>query len=236
VLKNRIANPLATLAAMAALAWTATPALADHGVYYEVTITNITQGQTFTPLLLATHKASVGLFEVGTKAGVELEQLAEGGATGPLAEVLKKAGNAVGDIEEGDSLLVPGDSITFKLRSDPRRQFLSLAAMLIPTNDTFVALDTVRLPWRGSTSYYARAYDAGTEANDQSCANMPGPRCGGEGYSPVPGPGDEGFVHVGNGFHELGEEDADGFEVLGPATYDWRNPVAKVTITAKRGR
>jgi len=40
---------------------------------------------------------------------------------------------------------------------------------------------------------------------------------------------------VGNGFHELGDEDADGFEVLGPATYDWRNPVAKVTITAKRG-
>lgn len=228
-------NTIITLAAVAALAFTATPAVADRGVYYEVTITNITQGQTFTPLLLATHKPSVGLFEVGDKAGVELEMLAESGATGPLAEALKNAGRAVGDIEEGDSLLVPGDSITFKLRGDPRRQFLSLAAMLIPTNDTFVALDTVRLPWRGSTRYYARAYDAGTEANDQSCANMPGPRCGGEGYSPVPGPGDEGFVHVGNGFHELGNEDADGFEVLGPATYDWRNPVAKVTIVAKRG-
>lgn len=78
-------------------------------------------------------------------------------------------------------------------------------------------------------------HDAGPEANDPSCANIPGPRCGGEGYSPAPGPDDEGFVHVGNGFHASGDTDADGFEVLGPATGDWRNPVAKVTITARRG-
>lgn len=230
---KKIITPLATLAA---LALTATPALADHGVHYEITITNITQGQTFTPFLLATHRPSIGLFELGSAAGAELEQLAEGGATGPLAGVLENAGSAVGDIAEGNSLLVPGDSITFTLRGDGSRQFLSLAAMLIPTNDTFVALDTARLPSWGTTTYYARAYDAGTEANDQSCANIPGPRCGGAGYSPAPGPEDEGFVHVGNGFHELGDEDAGGFEVLGPATYDWRNPVAKVTIVARRGR
>ena len=43
-------------------------------------------------------------------------------------------------------------------------------------------------------------------------------------------------MHVGNGFHELGDIDADGFEVLGPATYDWRNSVAKITITPQSGR
>jgi hypothetical protein len=62
--------------------------------------------------------------------------------------------------------------------------------------------------------------------NDQNCANIPGPRCGGEGTSPAPQPSDEGFVHVGNGFHDLG--DAPG--VLAPAHYDWNNPVAIVTI------
>ncbi|MFQ5635821.1 MAG: spondin domain-containing protein, partial [Gammaproteobacteria bacterium] len=129
MLKNRIT----ALATVAALALTATPALADRDLTYEVTITNITQGQTFTPFLLATHKSSVALFDVGTKAGPALELLAEGGATGPLAEMLKHAGKAVGDIEEGDTLLVPGDSVTFKLKGDPRRQYLSLAAMLIPT-------------------------------------------------------------------------------------------------------
>lgn len=228
-------NSKIRLAAFAALALTAGQAMADHPTTYEVTVTNITQGQTFTPLLLATHNPSIALFELGAKAGIELEMLAEGGATGPLAGVLEAAGHAVADIESGDALLVPGDSVTFEIRGDARRAFLSLAAMLIPTNDTFVALDTARLPRFGSVSYYARAYDAGTEENDQSCGNIPGPRCGGEGHSPVPGSGDEGFVHVGNGFHELGEMDADGFEVLGPATYDWRNPVARVTIRAKRG-
>ena len=72
--------------------------------------------------------------------------------------------------------------------------------MLIPTNDTFVALDSVRLPRVGSTARLAIAYDAGTEANDQNCNNMPGPRCGGVGFSPGPNVGDEGYVYVSNGF------------------------------------
>ena len=72
-----------------------------------------------------------------------------------------------------------------------------------------------------------QAYDAGTEDNDQSCANIPGPRCGGEGF--VSG-GGEGFVHISNGFHDLGDTDENGAEVLGPATYDWRNSVARITV------
>ncbi len=74
------------------------------------------------------------------------------------------------------------------------------------------------------------AYDAGTEANDQSCANIPGPRCGGEGYNGEPGEGDEGFIHIGNGFHDLGDTDSNGAEVLGPFTYDWRNSVARIIV------
>jgi len=219
---------------MLAMVLAASQAAAGPHRSYQVTITNITQGQIFTPILLATHKSSITLFNLGEPASMELEMLAEGGATAPLAGVLEDASRAVNDIQSGDALLGPGESVTFNIQGDSRREFLSLAAMLIPTNDTFVGLDSVRLPWWGETSYYARAYDAGTEENDQSCANIPGPRCGGEGYSPVPGPGDEGFIHVGNGFHELGDTDTDGFEVLGPATYDWRNPVAKVTIKIKR--
>lgn len=76
------------------------------------------------------------------------------------------------------------------------------------------------------------AYDAGTEYNDQNCAYIPGPQCGGggEGYSAGPGEGDEGFVHIGNGFHDLGEKDQSGNEILDPKTYDWRNQVARITV------
>ena len=100
----------------------------------------------------------------------------------------------------------PGESASIEIRGPKRDGLLSMAAMLIPTNDTFVSLNGVELPRCGQRTYIAVAYDAGTEANDQNCANIPGPRCGGEGASQLPAGGDEGFVHVSNGFHELGRD------------------------------
>ena len=219
---------LAVLGLMAGLMF-AQAANADGSYYrkYEVTITNITRGQTFTPILVATHSARVGLFELGAPAGEALEILAEDGSTTALTEALLEAGYEVADVETIPGLLAPGATTSVIVEATRFQRFLSLAAMLIPTNDTFVALDTVPLPFR-SRSYTAIAYDAGTEANDQNCLNMPGPRCGGEGFSPGPNEGDEGYVYVSNGFHELPPA-AQG-EVLGPLVYDWRNPVARVVV------
>ena len=44
---------------------------------YEVTLTNITKGQRFTPQLFTTHSRSVSLFEVGEPASEEIATLAE---------------------------------------------------------------------------------------------------------------------------------------------------------------
>ncbi|NIR58975.1 MAG: hypothetical protein GWO02_05365, partial [Gammaproteobacteria bacterium] len=44
------------------------PALAQDEVVYEVEVTNVTRGQTFTPILLASHEAGVRVFEVGEPA------------------------------------------------------------------------------------------------------------------------------------------------------------------------
>ena len=194
---------------------------------YEVTITNLTPGQTFTPQLVATHSAKLALFELGQPAGEALEILAEGGDTVPLTNVLLASPYDVADVQTVPGLLGPGQSVTVVVEGTRFERYLSLAAMLIPTNDTFVAIDSVRLP-RYRRAVTALAYDAGTEANDQNCLNMPGPRCGGEGHSPGPNDGDEGFVHVSNGFHSLPA--ADSGEVLGPQVYDWRNPVARVEV------
>ena len=99
-----------------------------------------------------------------------------------------------------------------------------MAAMLVPTNDTFVSLNGVRLPHRGSVTYLANAYDAGSEPNDELCANVPGPTCGGEGYSPaVDG---EGYVFPAPGTHGDGD--------LKVSEHGWSGPVAKVTITRMR--
>jgi Spondin_N len=225
----------ALIAASFALA--ASVASADYGykVLYEVSITNITKGQTFTPVLVSSHSKAVSLFELGDEASAELQVLAEGGDTAPLTSILESTGSRVSDVQTIAGLLEPGATATVTIQARPNTRFLSLAAMLIPTNDTFVSLNGVKLPRHGSRTYYAVAYDAGSEANDQSCANIPGPRCGGEGAS-VASDTDEGFVHVSNGFHDLGEFDSNGAEVLGPQLYDWRNPVAKVSIKRVHAR
>ena len=206
----------------AALVAVSGTAHAQYRAQYEVSITNITAGQTFTPQLVVSHKRRASLFELGGEASEALEILAEDGDTGPLIDDLV---NDSTQAETIGGLLGPGETASIALSAVPRWDVLSVAAMLIPTNDTFVALDGVALPRRGSRSYLAQAYDAGTEFNDQSCANMPGPRCGGEGFNAA---GGEGFVHVGNGFHTL--EQVESAEILGPQVYDWRNPVARITV------
>ena len=40
---------------------------------YEVTVTNITAGQAFTPIIAATHSSSIGFFELGQPASAELD-------------------------------------------------------------------------------------------------------------------------------------------------------------------
>ncbi|MEZ5601637.1 MAG: hypothetical protein R3F36_12070 [Candidatus Competibacteraceae bacterium] len=58
-----------------------------------------------------------------------------------------------------------------------------------------------------------------------NCAlSIPGPLCGGEGGSP--NVGGEGFVHIHAGIHGIGD--------LNAADYDWRNPVATVTVERVR--
>lgn len=213
--------------------------LASGQRHYEVSITNITKGQTFTPQLVAMHTHSVNLFSLGAPASSSLELLAESGDTAPLTDDLIDMSGKVGEVTTIPGLLVPGETATVEISGRRRHNFVSIAAMLIPTNDTFVALNRMRLPHRGSVSYTAIAYDSGTEENDQNCANIPGPRCikngeQGEGHSPGPNKSDEGYVYVSNGFHDLGEIDDKGNEILGPLVYDWRNPVAIVTIKRLR--
>ena len=217
-----------TLAALG-LTLCASAAVGQPSVQYEVTITNITAGQSFTPQLVVTHPGDVILFKLGEPASEALEILAEGGDTAPLSEAL---GAVAMDVQTIPGLLEPGQQSSIVVTGHPGQGYVSVAAMMIPTNDNFMAMNRIKLPASGGLQRLVPAYDAGTEYNDQSCANIPGPQCGGEGegYSPGPNEGDEGFVYISNGIHELGSEDASGAELIGPHEYDWRNPVARVTV------
>ena len=196
-----------------------------EGARYEVTITNLTRGQQFTPVLVASHKSNVKLFELGKPASSELATLAEEGNTAPLAAALA-ALPGTGQVVTGSGLTNPGASVT--LIVEGRRGFghFSVAAMLIPTNDAFFAINAVPLP-RGNDrlTLTALAYDSGSERNDELCASIPGPmfaECGGSGGGGAPVGGEEGYVHVHAGMHGIGSFTA--------AARDWRNPVALITV------
>ena len=206
------------IAALAA-ALTCAAAVNADGKTYAVTVTNITPGQIFTPLLVATHRSDIAFFEPGAPASEALTALAEGGDIMPLKNALDAAPELARDTATNGALLHPGESVTIEIQASGRFDRLSFAAMLIPTHDTFVALNSMPLP-RHSRSTTVMAYDAGTETNDELCANIPGPDCGGAG--PSPGDDGEGFVHVANGIHGIGD--------LAPEVFDYRNPVARVTI------
>jgi hypothetical protein len=219
--------------ALASLAFAATaatlPAQADKTLTYEVTVTNITYQQRFTPLLLATHQPKVAIFRAGAPASPELRVLAEEGNTAPLKAALDGL-REVSATVAGNALLDPGQSVTFLIQANPWRDRLSLAAMLIPTNDAFVALNAAALPYPGSGTYRysAPAWDAGTEVNDEQCAAIPGPgfdECGGPGGGARVN-GGEGFVHMHRGIHGTGQ--------LRAADRDWRNPVAQITVRQVR--
>lgn len=202
---------------------TATQVIADDthsNNHYEITITNVTRGQTFTPILVATHKEGVRLFSTGAPASPELSSLAEGGDTTPLTTMLSANPNVL-DVTTVPGLLAPGQSVSVKVRTQGGFTYVSMGAMLIPTNDGFFALNGVRGPkGKGTLSLESPAYDAGSEPNDEHCGHIPGPVCGGEGASP--NAGGEGFVHIHAGIHGIGS--------LPASERDWRNPVAEITI------
>lgn len=118
--------------------------------------------------------------------------------------------------------------MTVTVKADDDADSLSIAAMLIPTNDGFFGVNRVRGP-KNSTTLFSVAYDAGSEINDEICASIPGPffaECGGRGGGAAVAGGEEGFIDVHAGIHGIGD--------LKESMRDWRNPVAKITIRAVR--
>ncbi len=186
---------------------------------YEVTITNLTLGQPIAPLLVVTHKPGKPFFVAGSAPTEGLDALAEAGNGAVVAEALESS-PYVHDTEIGAGGTPPASSSTVIVHGKPG-DHVSVGAMLGNTNDAFVGLADVNLPHgKQVKTYMAPAYDAGTETNDESCATVPGPACGGEALSPFDQ--GEGFVTIHNGIHGIGG--------LDPSVHGWLNPAAKIVI------
>ena len=194
---------------------------------FHVTITNLTYSINFTPILVASQRRPVTIFETGTPASDDLSAIAEEGDTGPMITTLNHERDVI-DVQDSGELLGPGESVTLIVSGDRGARYISVASMMLPTNDGFIGLNSVEVSKRGETVFYSPGYDAGSEANDESCGNIPGPTCGGTGLSPGSNnPGDENYVHIHRGIHGIGDLAAD--------RYDWRNPVARISVIRVRG-
>lgn len=203
-------------------------AIADNkGKTYSVTITNLSKKQPLTPPVVISHNSNFKLYMAGQPAGAELIALAEGGDVEPLMALLS-SDDDVFDYMAGGGLIFPGESMTINVKVKGKYRKLSLASMLAATNDAFIGVNGTSAP-HFSKTLTAVAYDAGSEANTELCTDVPALPCGdldGDGEADNPNmrvtDGAEGFVHVHNGIHGVGD--------LNKANMDWRNPVAKVVI------
>lgn len=204
-----------------------------------IQFTNLTHGSHFTPLLFAAHEQGHQLFELAEAASANLQAMAEGGDISGLITDL----NAVNaDISENPAagLTEPGQSISFDMTTQETNTQLSVAAMILPTNDGFVGLNALSIPKQAGTyTYYLNAYDAGTEANDEivnggGAPGAPGIPADPLGLNGVNATGltnteSNGDVHIHRGV--VGDTDAaGGASDLDSRVHRWLNPVARLVI------
>lgn len=218
------------------------PAMAEK---LDITITNLTTGTYFTPLLVAAHPKNVHLFQPGVAASMNLQAMAEGGDISGLSADMDAIG-ANTSVNPAAGPLAPGASTSLKLYTSGANKALSITAMLVPTNDGFVGLDALPIPKKpGTYTYTLNGYDAGTEANDEIV--------NGGGTPGVPGiPGDPGgrngtgalgvtsseantVVHIHPGI--IGDDNPSGGRSdLVDSVHRWHNPVAKLVIRVRKGK
>ena len=187
---------------------------------YEVTLTNITKGQIFSPPLLTTHTAGMKLWKTGESASIALEALAEGGDSSQLSAL-----TGINKSQVSSTAVKPGDMYTWTLELDPSATLsVSLATMLINSNDAFTGFTDMDLSLLALGDSYQKmliVYDAGTEFNDEIA--MPG--SGGEGFNASrSGDVDRVYAHAGIlTQHELADS-------LLLTEHKFDNPAAKLII------
>ena len=240
-----------------------------------VTVTN-TSTQAISPPILVSHDGSFRFFIVGEPATPELALMAEDGDATDLATISRLA-DGVHAVTVADGSLAPGASITLEIAVSDAARYLSLAGMLVTTNDalfawtrsidamtgemmdgdgmggemmgvdsmdgdmkddamdgdamageTTMAGDDMKMDammddagMKHAADGVVRVYDAGTEANTESCAHIPGPPCGSKFVRVTAGA--EGVVAPHAGI--LGTGDLD------PAVHGWTDPVVTVSVS-----
>ncbi len=222
-MKNLKHTRIFGLLGVAVLAGCATAATDGGGPQaYDVTITN-NSGQVVTPPLVIAHQSGFTVYEVGQPASDALAMQAETGNPSDLAE--KVGGMAdVGAAVAGPGPVLPGQSMTIRVTAGPGVDYLTATGMFATTNDAFFGVQGIALPNDGATkTVTAIIYDAGSEANNELCSNIPGPPCAESSGNARALDGAEGSVQVHAGLTGIGDLDV--------SQLGWTSGAVQVAIT-----
>ncbi len=154
-----------------------------------LTVTNVSSGTAYQgilgPMAWAVHPTGTQIFTVGEQASAGLEKLAENGDPMDL-QIELNSGSLIA--ETYGSLTHPDGTYNFDVTPNITHPWLSVAAIVIPSNDTFIAFGSqgIRLleadgSPRDVISITAdiaaelRAWDAGTEQNQAGAAGLDQP-------------------------------------------------------------
>ncbi|MDE2940353.1 MAG: spondin domain-containing protein [Chloroflexota bacterium] len=196
----------------------------NEQLYVEISLTNLTPGQVLSPVFIARHNGHMDpLYTLGQPASEAVAKMAEDAdASDLLAQWDPESNSYIGEamvLALNDGPIPPGETVSTHFEFDDDNTRMSFISMLVTTNDAFIGANGIDLT--ESRTLNLTAYDAGSEYNSESCAFIPGPPCGNHVRDDTPA---EGYVYVHNGIHGGGDSG------LTPATHDWHNPVARMTI------
>lgn len=139
-------------------------------------------GTRLTPVWVGFHNGNFDTFDGGSAASAALESLAEDGDNTLLSQDFNNSGVGAIDGTVGGAPIQPSEVVTENFVVDPSTgQYFSFASMVLPSNDTFIGNGDPEayLIFDAQGNFVgadilvlgSRAYDAGTEVNDELPAN-----------------------------------------------------------------
>ena len=214
----------------------------EEVVELRLTVTNSSEdGGTFlTPFWYGLHDEGFDLADRGAEASAGLEALAEDGSFDTIAAELRDADpdSAGGAILGARGPIATGETASTTVVASTDTPYISLAAMLLPSNDAFIGtLNAVQLfdengDYLGDqviTFDGSRVYDAGTEVNtelDAAFINQSAPNTGED---------ENGVVRLHDGFNgSEGNPDGEGDQIILGGTNAFGVPIDPVAADFTR--
>lgn len=207
----------------------------------EIKILNATSSLYFAPFVIAASAANQGAYVLGTPASAGFQTLAEFGNPTPLADALVNTGvSAVvmsfPNTPPNAGFLGPGQSASRTLETTPTQTHLSIAGMVLPSNDAFTGIDNWLIPTQPGVYHFdLDALDAGTAINNELRSSMrltPNFLNLGRGGTGVATEIFNSNIHVHRG--NVGDfSSTAGPSDINAFTQRWLNPVATVTVTVR---